>query len=489
MGPALTSGRVADIAVHPKNKDKWFVAAASGGLWYTTNHGITFSPIFDNYGSYSIACVELAPSNPNTVWVGTGENNNQRSVAYGDGVYKSLDGGKSFVNMGLKTSEHIGNIIIHPTDENTVWVAAYGPLWSSGGERGVYKTTDGGKTWERTLFVSEETGIAEIAIDPENPMVLYASAHQRRRHEWTYIGGGPESTLYKSTDGGKTWREISAGLPKQDMGRVGIAVAPSDPNFVYAIVEARYGKAGVYLSTNKGESWSMQGDFNTSGNYYQEIMIDPLNKKKVFAMDTYLHHSEDAGKTFVMTGESNKHVDNHAIWIDPDNTDHWIVGCDGGVYETYTHAKEWKYYSNLPIIQFYKVTTDNATPFYNIYGGTQDNNSMGGPAATTNVAGILNSDWYITNGGDGFESACDWSNPSIAYAQAQYGWLVRYDKVSGEKVPIQPMPGKGEDPYRWNWDAPLIVSSHDPSVLYFAANKLFKSNNRGDDWSTISPDL
>jgi photosystem II stability/assembly factor-like uncharacterized protein len=489
VGPALTSGRVADIAVHPKNKDKWFVAAASGGVWYTANHGITFSPIFDNYGSYSIACVELAPSNPNTVWVGTGENNNQRSVAYGDGVYKSLDGGKSFVNMGLKTSEHIGNIIIHPTDENTVWVAAYGPLWSSGGERGVYKTIDGGKTWERTLFVSEETGIAEIAIDPENPSILYASAHQRRRHEWTYIGGGPESTLYKSTDGGKTWREISAGLPKQDMGRVGIAVAPSDPNYVYAIVEARYGKAGVYLSTNKGESWSKQGDFNTSGNYYQEIMIDPLNKKKVFAMDTYLHHSEDAGKTFVMTGESNKHVDNHAIWIDPDNTDHWIVGCDGGVYETYTHAKEWKYYSNLPIIQFYKVTTDNATPFYNIYGGTQDNNSMGGPAATTNVAGILNSDWYITNGGDGFESACDWSNPSIAYAQAQYGWLVRYDKVSGEKVPIQPMPGKGEEAYRWNWDAPLIVSSHDPSVLYFAANKLFKSNNRGDDWSTISPDL
>lgn len=489
VGPALTSGRVADIAIHPKNKDKWFVAAASGGVWYTENHGITFSPIFDNYGSYSIACVELAPSNPNTVWVGTGENNNQRSVAYGDGVYKSLDGGKSFVNMGLKTSEHIGNIIIHPTDESTVWVAAYGPLWSSGGERGVYKTTDGGKTWERTLSVSEETGIAEIAIDPENPSILYASAHQRRRHEWTYIGGGPESTLYKSTDGGKTWREISAGLPKQDMGRVGLAVAPSDPNYVYAIVEARYGKAGVYLSTNKGESWSKQGDFNTSGNYYQEITIDPLNKKKVFAMDTYLHHSEDAGKTFVMTGESNKHVDNHAIWIDPDNTDHWIVGCDGGVYETYTHAKEWKYYSNLPIIQFYKVTTDNATPFYNIYGGTQDNNSMGGPSATTNVAGLLNSDWYITNGGDGFESACDWSNPSIAYAQAQYGWLVRYDKVSGEKVPIQPMPGKGEEAYRWNWDAPLIVSSHDPSVLYFAANKLFKSNNRGDDWSTISPDL
>ena len=489
VGPALTSGRVVDIAVHPKNKDMWYVAAASGGVWLTTNHGITFSPIFDSYGSYSIGCVEISPSNPNTIWVGTGENNNQRSVAYGDGVYRSLDGGKSFTNMGLKTSEHIGNIIIHPTNENIVWVAAYGPVWSSGGERGVYKTIDGGKTWERTLFVSDETGIAEIAIDPKNPDILYASAHQRRRSESSYIGGGPESSLYKSEDGGKTWREIIQGLPKGDMGRIGIAVAPSDASYIYAIVEGRYGKAGVYSSTNKGETWSKQSNFNTSGNYYQEIFVDPLNKQKIFAMDTYMHHSEDGGKTFKPTGESNKHVDNHCIVIDPENTDHWIVGCDGGIYETYTHAKEWKYYSNLPIIQFYKVTTDNAAPFYSIYGGTQDNNSMGGPAATGNVSGILNSDWFITNGGDGFESATDWSNPNITYAQAQYGWLVRYDKVSGEKVPIQPMPGKGEAPYRWNWDAPLLVSSHDPSTLYFAANKLFKTTNKGDDWSAISPDL
>ncbi|MFY7668943.1 MAG: VPS10 domain-containing protein [Crocinitomicaceae bacterium] len=489
VGPALTSGRVVDIAVNPKNKDQWFVAAACGGVWTTNNHGITFSPIFDNYGSYSIACVELAPSNPNTVWVGTGENNNQRSVAYGDGVYKSLDGGKSFVNMGLKNSEHIGNIIIHPTDENIIWVAAYGPLWKSGGERGIYKSIDGGKTWERTLFVSEETGISEIAIDPTNPDILYAAAHQRRRNEATYIGGGPESTVYKSVDGGKTWREIASGLPKTDMGRVGLAVSPADANYVYAIVEGRYGKGGVYRSTNKGENWSKQGDFSTSGNYYQEIICDPYNKNKVFAMDTYMHHTEDGGKTFKPTGETNKHVDNHCIWIDPSNTDHWLVGCDGGVYETYTHAKEWYYYANLPIIQFYKAVTDNAYPFYNIYGGTQDNNSMGGPAATINVSGVLNSDWFITNGGDGFESATDWSNPNITYAQAQYGWLVRYDRASGEKVPIQPMPGKNEPAYRWNWDAPLVVSSHDASTLYFAANKLFKSTNRGDDWQVISPDL
>ncbi len=489
VGPALTSGRVVDLAIHPNNNDVWYVAAACGGVWQTTNHGITFSPIFDGQGSFSIACVELAPSNPNTLWVGTGENNNQRSVAYGDGVYKSLDGGKSFTNMGLKNSEHIGNIIIHPTNENILWVAAYGPLWKSGGERGVYKSVDGGKTWERTLNISDNTGVSEIAIDPTNPDILYAAAHQRRRHEWTYIGGGPESALYKSTDGGATWREVKSGLPSGDMGRIGLAVSASDANYVYAIVEGRYGKSGVYRSVNKGESWSKQSNFSTSGNYYQEIFCDPLDKNKVFAMDTYMHHSEDGGKTFKPTGEKNKHVDNHCIWIDPKNTNHWLVGCDCGVYETYTHAKEWKYYANLPIIQFYKVTTDNAAPFYNIFGGTQDNNSMGGPSATNNAAGILNSDWYITNGGDGFESATDWSNNNIVYAQAQYGWLVRYDKASGEKVPIQPMPGKGEEAYRWNWDAPLIVSSHDASTLYFAANKLFKSTNKGDDWQVISPDL
>ncbi len=489
VGPALTSGRIADIAVVPDNHDKWYVAAASGGVWLTTNHGTTFTPIFDNYGSYSIACVELAPSNSNTIWVGTGENNNQRSVAYGDGVYKSLDGGKSFTNMGLKNSEHIGNIIIHPTDENVVWVAAYGPLWSSGGERGVYKSTDGGKEWKRTLFVSDDTGISEIAIDPKNSNIMYATAHQRRRREWTYIGGGPESTIYKSTDGGETWREINNGLPKGIMGRIGIAVSSVDENYVYAIVEARDEKGGFFRSTNKGENWSKMSGHSTSGNYYQEIVCDLTNKDKVFSMDTWLHHTEDGGKSFKATGEDKKHVDNHCIWIDPNNSDHWIVGCDGGIYETYNHAQDWRYYDNLPIIQFYKVATDNDYPFYNIYGGTQDNNSMGGPSGTINNAGILNSDWYITNGGDGFESAIDPTNPNIAYAQAQYGWLVRYDRQSGEKVPIQPMPKKGEDAFRWNWDSPLLISPHDHNTLYFAANRVFKSTNRGDDWTTISPDL
>lgn len=489
IGPALTSGRVSDIAVDPNDNNHWFVAAASGGLWATKNHGITFSPIFDSYDSYSIACVKIAPSNTNVVWVGTGENNNQRSVSYGDGVYKSIDGGKSFKNMGLKTSEHIGNIIIHPENENIIWVAAYGPLWCEGGERGVYKSTDGGKSWIRTLYVSENTGISEIIMDPQNPTVLYAASHQRRRREWTYIGGGPESAIYKSTDGGVNWKKIENGLPKKFMGRIGLAVSPVDPNYVYAIIEARYGKEGFYRSTNKGENWSKMSSYKTSGNYYQEIFCDPKNRDKIFSMNTYLHHSEDGGKTFVKTGEKNKHVDNHAIWINPQNTNHWIVGCDGGIYETYSHAKEWNFYANLPITQYYKVSTDNSYPFFNVYGGTQDNNSMGGPSRTRNVAGILNTDWFITNGGDGFETAVDWSNPNIIYAQAQYGWLVRYDKITGEKTPIQPMPDKGEKPYRWNWDAPILVSSHNSSTVYFASNKIFKSENRGDDWNVISPDL
>ncbi len=489
IGPALTSGRISDIAVHPTNSNLWYVTAAAGGVWKTTNHGTTFSPIFDNYGSFSIACVELAPSNANTIWIGTGENNNQRSASYGDGVYKSIDAGKSFTKMGLDKSEHIGNIIIHPSNENILWVAAYGPLWSEGGERGVYKSVDGGKTWTNTLQISKNTGISEISIDPKNSDILYAAAHQRRRHEYTYIGGGPESALYKSTDGGVTWKTINSGLPEGQMGRIGIANTLADENYVYAIVEAKNGAGGVFRSTNKGESWSKMSGFSTSGNYYQEIICDPLDKNKLFFMDTWLHHSTDGGKTVVATGEDTKHVDNHCIWVNPSNTDHWIVGCDGGIYETFNHAQDWKYFDNLPIIQFYKVATDNALPFYYVYGGTQDNNSMGGPSATINNAGILNSDWFITNGGDGFESAIDWSNPNIVYAQSQYGGLVRYDKLSGEKVTIQPLPGKGEKPYRWNWDAPLLVSPHDASTLYFAANQVFKSTNKGDDWTVISGDL
>jgi photosystem II stability/assembly factor-like uncharacterized protein len=489
IGPSLTAGRVADIAVNPNNPDQYYLAIASGGVWKTDNHGNTYYPIFDGQGSYSIGCITIDPNNENTIWVGTGENNNQRSVAYGDGVYKSIDGGKSWKNMGLKNSEHISKVIVDPRNSDVVYVAAYGPLWSDGGERGVYKTTDGGENWERIHFISDKTGTADLVMDPDNPDVLYEAVHQRRRHVFTYIGGGEESSLYKTSDGGKTWTEITSGLPAGKMGRIGLAVSPVDNNYVYAIVEAEGDKGGFFRSVNKGLSWEKRSDYNTSGNYYQEIVCDPVDKDKVFSMNTWLHHTEDGGKNFKRTGEKGKHVDNHCIWINPENTNHWIVGCDGGVYETWDHASNWHYKPNLPITQFYKVAVDNDKPFYSVYGGTQDNNSLGGPSRTINNAGIQNSDWYITNGGDGFESQVDPEDPNIVYAQAQYGWLVRYDRQSGEKIGIQPQPGKGEAAYRWQWDAPLVISKHDHKRIYFAANKVFKSDDRGNTWQTISPDL
>jgi photosystem II stability/assembly factor-like uncharacterized protein len=490
IGPAFASGRISDIAVNPKKTSEYYVAVASGNLWKTTNAGTTYVPIFENKGSYSIGCVTLAPSNESIVWVGTGENNNQRSVAYGDGVYKSNDGGKSFKNMGLKTSEHIGMIKVHPTNPNIVYVAAYGPLWSEGGERGLYKTEDAGKTWKAVLEIDTHTGVSEVHMDPRNPEVLYAVSHQRRRHVFTYLGGGPGSGIHKSEDGGKSWNKLAGGLPFGDyLGRIGLAISPANPDYVYAIVEATKGKKGTYRSTNRGASWTKMSSYSTSGNYYQEIYCDLYDKDKVFSMNTWFHHSEDGGKTFKRTGEKHKHVDNHCMWIDPLDTDHWIVGCDGGIYETWNHATDWQFKANLPVTQFYKVAVDNAEPFYNVYGGTQDNNSMGGPSRTTNSAGIVNADWYITNGGDGFESQIDPKDPNIVYAQAQYGWIVRYDKKSGEAVGIKPGPGEGEAAFRWNWDAPLLISPHNHKRLYFCANKVFRSENRGDDWVAISDDL
>ena len=489
IGPALTSGRIADFAVNPNNFNEYYVAVASGGVWKTTNHGVTYKPIFDGQASYSIGCITMDPNQSSTIWVGTGENNNQRSVGYGDGVYKSTDAGKSWKNMGLKESEHISKVIVDPRNSNVVYVAAYGPLWSEGGDRGVYKTTDGGENWERIHFISKHSGAADLVMDPTDPDILYVAVHQRRRHVFTYVGGGPESAIYKTTDGGKTWTESKSGLPAGKMGRIGLAISPADANVVYAIVEAEGDASGFFRSTNKGATWEKRSKHKTSGNYYQEIICDPYDVDKVFSMDTWLHHTEDGGKTFKRTGENQKHVDNHAIWINPNNTDHWIVGCDGGIYETYDHAKTWEYKQNLPITQFYKVSIDYDEPFYNVFGGTQDNNSQAGPSRTINNAGILNSDWYITVGGDGYETQVDPTNPNIIYAQWQYGGLVRFDRQSGERIGIKPQPKKGEAAFRWNWDAPLLISPHDPKTLFFCANKVFKTTDRGNSWEAISPDL
>ena len=488
IGPAVTSGRIADFAVNPNNFNEYYVASASGGVWKTINGGTTYDPIFDGQGSYSVGCVSLDPSNSNVVWVGSGENNNQRSVAYGDGIYKSEDGGGSWKNMGLKTSEHIGKIVIDPRNPDVVYVAAIGPLWKEGGERGVYKTTDGGKTWTQILKVDDNTGANDIIMDPRNPEVLYAAMYQRRRHDFGYISGGPGSGIYKSTDGGKTWDKANTGLPKEDKGRIGLAISPADPEYIYAVVESSK-DAGFYRSTNHGASWSKMSDHQTGGNYYNEVIADPKNPHQVYTMGYAISVSDDGGKNFKPIGEKSKHVDNHVLWVNPINTAHMLNGCDGGIYETRDGARTWEFKANLPVTQFYKVEVDNTEPFYFVYGGTQDNFSLGGPSRTSGENGIPNSAWFVTNGGDGFESAIDPYNPNIVYAQSQHGGLVRYDKATGENTGIQPKPGKGENEYRWNWDAPLFTSLHKKGRIYFAANKVFRSDDYGSTWQVISVDV
>ncbi len=488
IGPAYCSGRISDFAVNPANPSEYYVGVASGHIWKTTNAGTTYQPVFDNYGSYSIGPVVLDPNNPHVVWAGSGEYNSQRSVAYGDGVYKSEDGGQSWKNMGLKNSEHIGRILVDPRNSDVVFVAAQGPLWGPGGDRGIYKTTDGGKTWKQVLFISENTGATDIVCDPRNPDVLYAASYQRRRHVWTLVDGGPESAIYKSTDAGTTWNKLSSGLPDGEMGRIGLAIAAKNPDIIYAIIEAREDKGGVYRTLNRGASWEKRSNHVAgSPQYYNRIYVDPQNADRIISMDTYTQVSVDGAKSWKNLSNKHRHVDDHALWIDPNNGNHLLIGGDGGIYETWD-LENWNFKPNLPVTQFYRVSTDNATPFYNVYGGTQDNASMYGPSRNISGLGIVNDDWVVTHGGDGFETQVDPKDDNILYAQAQYGNLVRYDKRSGEELPIQPMPPAGEA-YRWNWDSPLLISPHKNTRLYFAANKLFRSEDRGNSWEVISPDL
>ncbi len=489
IGPAFTSGRIADFAVNPKNFSEFYVAVASGHIWKTTNRGITFEPVFDNYGAYSIGCLAIDPQNPNVVWAGTGENNHQRALGYGNGVYKTLDGGKTWQNMGLKESRQIGMILIDPRDSNIVYVAAEGSVWGPGGDRGLYKTTDGGKTWQRILYISENTGINNIICDPRYPDILYATSEQRRRHVHTKIGGGPETAIFKSEDAGKTWRKLSRGLPTEDMGGIGIAISPQNPDVLYAIIEAARDSGGFFRSTDRGESWTKMSDHTSSGQYYNEIFCDPLQFDKVYSVETVTYFTTDGGKSWQRLGLEDRHVDDHALWINPKDNNNIMIGGDGGIYITYDGGKKWYHVSNLPVTQFYRVTTDNREPFYFVYGGTQDNNTLGGPSRNINEAGVTSGEWVVTVGGDGFWSRVDPQNPDIVYSEWQYGNIVRYDKKSGERLYIKPQPQKGEKTFRWNWNTPFIISNHLPTRLYIAANKVFQSDDRGNSWKAISDDL
>lgn len=490
IGPAMISGRIADFAFNPQKTNEFFAATASGNLWKTSNNGTTWKPLFENQGSYALGSIEMAPSNNNIIWLGTGENNAQRSVANGDGVYKSIDGGETWQNMGLKDSGHISQIWIHPTNPDIVLVASQGPLWNDGGDRGLFKTEDGGKTWTNILSIDKFTGINEFVVDPNDHENIVASSYQRRRHVWVLINGGPGSGIHRTTDGGKSWDKVSQGLPSGDVGRIGLAGSPSSPNTLYAIIEADDKGKGVYRSTNFGVSWSKRSShLSSSPQYYNELVVDPVNPDRVYSLDTFTSVSEDGGKSFTPLSNQFRHVDDHALWIDPANTDHLIIGGDGGIYESFDQGQKWRHFRNLPLAQFYRIQPDNAEPFYNVCGGTQDNNSLCAPSRTAVIHGITNEDWQIIIGGDGYKPQIDPTDHNIIYGQYQYGGLSRYDKRSNEGVMITPHPKSGENAYKWNWNTPLLISPHKSTRIYYAAEKVFQSDDRGDSWKIISPDL
>jgi photosystem II stability/assembly factor-like uncharacterized protein len=621
LGPGLATGRIADVAIDPKNTDVWYVASAFGGLWKTVNRGITFDPIFDTYGSFTLCCVVVDPKDSNVVWLGTGENASQRSAHFGDGVYKSNDAGKTWKRVGLAASEHIGKIVIDPRNSNVVFVASQGPLWSSGGERGLYKTTDGGATWNQIIKISDDTGVSDVVYDPQKPDVMYASAYQRRRAVGQMIGGGPEGGLFKSTDAGKTWKKLANGLPKGEMGRIGLAVdAKVKPTRLYAIIDAKRDEAGFYRSDDSGNTWARVGKTEApagrggrggpggapgaapagapaaagaaagaqaqagapagapagrqggrrgqgaaapgappgtpagaagtqaaapaapaenwyrggGAQYYFELFVDPHRPDTIYSVNVNWERSTDGGKTWRQIGWENAtgmHVDHHAIVFDPDDKSHFVIGNDGGLYETYDEGAHFRFFTNLPVTQYYRVSVDQSKPFYRVCGGAQDNWSHCGPSRTMNRWGIRTSDWFVIAGGDGFQSRNDPEDPNIVYGSSQDGNITRLDLNTGVSKSIRPPQsrqargGGGDDAMggapagapagaaggqaagaqggqagggrggaaaggdRANWDAPYIISPHSPKRIYWASNKLYRSDDRGDTWTTVSGDL
>jgi photosystem II stability/assembly factor-like uncharacterized protein/flagellar hook assembly protein FlgD len=485
IGPAIMGGRIDDIAVVESNPSTYYVGTATGGVWKTVNNGTTFDPIFDEQGSTSIGDIAIAPSDPSIVWVGTGEPNNRQSSSWGDGIYRSLDAGKTWQNMGLRDSKHIGRVVIDSSNSNIVYAAVLGHLWGPNKERGVFKTTDGGKTWNNVLFINEDTGVTDLAMDPLSPMTLYAAAYQRRRTPWGFNGGGTSSAIYKTVDGGATWNKLTKGLPEGITGRIGLDIYRRDPNIIYALVENA--KGGAFRSDDRGETWRKLSDVNSRPMYYSQIRIDPNNDQRLWQLAANMFNSDDGGKTWVQNLVQRIHGDFHALWIDPADSNHVLTGSDGGLHASYDRGRTWDFINTIPLGQFYEVSMDNQKPFW-VYGGLQDNGSWSGPSGTLNQEGITNDDWFRTGGGDGFYSVVDPTDPSIIYVESQNGSVSRLELKTGERKSIRPEARPGEKRYRFDWNSPIVISPFNNRTIYFAGNRVFRSTDRGNTW-TWSDDL
>lgn len=492
-------GRIDEVICPRQQPNTIYVASATGGVWKSTDAGTTWRAIFDSEPVSSIGAIAVAPSDPSIVWVGTGEANNRQTSSWGDGVYKSTDGGLTWTHMGLPDSYQISRIVIDPSNSQVVYVAVLGNLWDAGGERGLYKTEDGGKSWQRVLHVDDNTGIADVEMDPHSPRTLFAAAYERRRTVYGFNGGGPSSALYKSTDGGASWQKLHRGLPYEnggETGRIGVSIYPRNPQIVYARVEyASAGTAndrgGVYRSTDGGLTWEKRSSLDPRPSYFPQILVDPNNYLRVWLPGGGLAHSDDGGKTFEpdpsKQGLQTIHADFHTVWIDPDDSNYMIAGSDGGVYTSHNAGDTWDYINTIPVGQVYAVATDTEIP-YHICGGFQDNGSWCGPSLTRNPLGITNEDWYRVMDGDGFHAVPDPTDANLVFVDAQNGKLIRLNRRTNEWALIRPLePDLDSPPYRWQWNSPLVATAQ--GHLYVAANVVFRSTDAGNSWTRISPNL
>jgi len=490
IGPATMGGRITDFAV--VNADTFYVGVASGNLWKTTNRGTTWQSLFDDEAVNSIGDVTVAPSNPDVVWIGTGEANNRQSSPWGAGVYRSTDAGETWRHRGLTATRHIGRILVHPGNPDTAFVAAGGSLWGPSEDRGVFRTRDGGESWDKVLHIDTDTGVTDMVMDPDDPDTVIAATYQRRRTACCFIGGGPGSGIYRTRNGGDSWTQLTAGLPGGDLGRIGLAVYQRDGSLIIATVEASAPDGGIYRSSDGGDSWDKINDLNPRPMYFSQIRIDPNDARRVYVLAGGLLISDDGGVTFRPSEAAGIHPDLHAMWIDPDNSDTVLLGHDGGVLMSADGATTWRFFDNLPIGQFYEIGADMRDPYW-VYGGLQDNGVWGGPSASRDLRGIRNSDWIKLVSGDGMYARIDPRDHNIVITETQNGALMRFNMATMERQSIRletPVAtGDGDEPYRWNWDSPLIISEHDADTLYAAGNVLFRSRDQGQGWEAISPDL